>query len=435
MRYGWVFFVARRYFRVRRKERVLNPSVFSVIGITAGVMTLITVLSVMNGFQTGFIDDILEISSYHLRIPLEGISKAEAADALDEVLSHPDVRGALIFEDSQTLIRGSYENYEACNLRSVLADPGKYDPAITEQLEILEGSFILPNTESLVIGVEMARSLGAGVGDSVQVVGLGGEDFNLLNPRARDFVVEGVFRSGYYDFDRNLCFNRLGAAGFEGTLSENAVLGVKLDNRFADSRMIEDLTERLNLIDSGNIESWRSYNSSFFGALRMEKMVMMMLIGLIFIVVGVNIFHGLKRTVVERSDEIALLRSLGANPFAVRRIFIVDGILIGLFGGGLGLLLGLVVSKNINFVFSVVEMIGNWILGLFYGLSAPITGGFSQVEVFSTQYFYMQEVPSTITFIEVFFIVGFALITSAVAAYGASKKITEINPAEVLRNE
>ena len=167
----------------------------------------------------------------------------------------------------------------------------------------------------------------------------------------------------------------------------------------------------------------------------MEKMVMMMLIGLIFIVVGVNIFHGLKRTVVERSDEIALLRSLGANPFAIRRIFIVDGILIGISGGGLGLLLGLAVSKNINVVFSVIERIGNWVLGLFSGLTAPMARGFSQVEVFSTQYFYMQEVPSTIPFIEVFFIVGFALITSAVAAYGASKKITEINPAEVLRNE
>jgi lipoprotein-releasing system permease protein len=435
MKYGWVFFVARRYFRARRKERVLTPSIFSVLGITAGVMTLITVLSVMNGFQTGFIEDILEISSYHLRIPLENVGEEEASELLNEVLEHSDVRGALIFEDEQTLIRGGYDNYEACNLRGVIAHPMKYDPALGEQLEIQEGSFILPNVESLVIGGEMARSLGVGVGDSVQIVGIGGEDFNLLNPRARNFVVEGVFRSGYYEYDRNLCFSRLEVEGFDGTLSAKAVLGVKLENRFADRRMIEELTERLNWIGPGEVESWRSYNSSFFGALRMEKMVMMMLIGLIFIVVGVNIFHGLKRTVVERSDEIALLRSLGANSFAIRRIFIVDGILIGLFGGGLGLLLGLAVSKNINFVFSVVERVGNWVLGLFYGLTAPVTGGVSRVEVFSTQYFYMQEVPSTIPFIEVFFIVGFALITSAVAAYGASKKIAEINPAEVLRNE
>jgi lipoprotein-releasing system permease protein len=394
-------------------------------------MTLISVLGVMNGFQLGFIEDILSISSYHLRITLPG-GKLTTAE-LGRMRSVPGVKAVVPFLDIQTLITGRLSDFHAALVRGVPANVARLDPGLARHLNPIEGSLYLAGDHSIVIGFELARTLGVKVGDSVSIVSLSGNDVGGLSPENVPFTVTGIFKSGYYQFDETLCFVTIQAARLLGSNAEDLVYGVKLDNRFHDrtlSRRIADAFPSLKL----HVESWRTYNSAFFGALRMEKLVMSILLALIFLVVGANIYHFLQRAVYERREEIGILRSLGASPPSMQAVFIFDGFYIGVLGSTIGLILGLLISDHINEIFSFVELLINIVLTFVSALAMPFgkTGGFP---VFPSALFYLNRVPSRVLFHEALLIYLFGIITSGAAAFFASRKAAEIKPQEVLRYE
>jgi lipoprotein-releasing system permease protein len=212
--------------------------------------------------------------------------------------------------------------------------------------------------------------------------------------------------------------------------------GVKIADRFADERALAAIS-RLPEAAGWSIESWRRYNRSFFDALFMEKLMMMLLVGLIFVVVGFNVYHSLRRTVFEKMEEIALLKAVGVPPFEIQGIFVLEGLLIGLIGGAVGLLLGLLLSVNIDVVFAVVEAGVNGALAAGSAVLSPLVpmeggGGFS---IFSPMYFYLTSVPSRVLPREAFLVVFFALLACGGAAWAASRAVSRFRPAEVLRNE
>ncbi|MFW6293229.1 MAG: FtsX-like permease family protein [Spirochaetota bacterium] len=167
--------------------------------------------------------------------------------------------------------------------------------------------------------------------------------------------------------------------------------------------------------------------------------MMMLLIGLIFVVVAVNIYQSLRRSVAERTEEIGVLKAIGAPPLPLQFVFVLEGLWIGLAGGLLGLVLGLLVSMNINELFGLTEILvnalayaGQWIVGLVTGAGAGGAGGFS---IFSPAYFYLDEVPAVVVPVEVVAIVMFAILSSTIAAWVASRRVSSIAPAAVLRYE
>ena len=280
----------------------------------------------------------------------------------------------------------------------------------------------------MVIGSELSRSLGAQVGSVVQIVNLSGPQLNALRPQEVSFVVTGVFQSEFFEYDRSWAFISLEKAMEMAGNADDLVLGVKLEDRFADRRVAGRLDERF--VEAGiqaDVESWRSFNRSIFGALQLEKTLMMLLLGLIFIVVGVSIYQTLRRTVLERRDEIALLKALGASPSAVRAVFAFDGVLIGVAGATLGTLLGLMLAYNINEVFALVEIVAS--------AGAGALGMESQLSFFSADYFYISEVPSSVLVSETMLIFVFACVSSTAAAYLAGRRATAIRPSQVLRYE
>lgn len=431
MRIGWTLFIARRYFRSKRKNRGLAPSVLSVAGIAVGVMTLIAVLGVMNGFQLGFIEDILSISSYHLRVTLP--QKELTAGELTRMRSLPGVKAVVPFMDVQTLITGRLSEFHGAVVRGVPVNAARLDPGLASHLNPIEGSLYLGGVHSIVLGYELARTLGVKIGDSVSIVSLSGNSFGGMSPENLPFTVTGIFKSGYYQFDETLSFVNLDAARRLGSSTEDLVYGVKLDNRFQDRLMAGRIAAAFPSLDL-HIESWRAYNSAFFGALRMEKLVMSILLALIFLVVGVNIYHFLQRAVSERREEIGILRSLGASPPSMQAVFVFDGLYIGVLGSTVGLLFGLLVTDNINAIFSFVELLTNIVLTFVSTLAMPFAGS-SGFAVFSPAYFYLDQVPSRVLFHEVLLIFLFGIVTSAAAAFFASRKAAEIKPQEVLRYE
>jgi lipoprotein-releasing system permease protein len=187
------------------------------------------------------------------------------------------------------------------------------------------------------------------------------------------------------------------------------------------------------------LRSWRDYNRAFFGALRTEKLLMFILVGLIFIVVGLNIFQAQRRAVLERREEIGLLRALGGSGRAVRLIFVWDGFIIGFTGAALGMALGLLIAGNINAFFSVLEGGVNFFIMLLNMAAAVFDQGGSirgeDFAVFSPAVFYIKEIPSRIIPHEAVLIFLFGLLSALLAAWFASGKVSRTNPAEVLRYE
>jgi lipoprotein-releasing system permease protein len=307
------------------------------------------------------------------------------------------------------------------------------DPGFRARMTMVEGTFDLADPAAIILGVELARHLGAEVGDTVSVLALGGESFDSLSPVRRLYRVTGLFRSGYYEYDLGWAFVRLVWPVAGGASEPQIRYGIKIRNRFRDEAALRAVRAALG---SGpyRVGSWREFNRAFFAALRMEKLLMMILIGLIFVVVGFNIYHSLRRSVRERFEEIGVLKALGASQGAVESIFLTEGFLIGLLGGGLGLALGLLLAANINTVFRAVETVTNLVLELAARLVVPLAGG-ERFALFSPTYFYLSEVPSRVLFPEAFLVVAFALGSCVLAALFASSSVRQVLPAEVLRYE
>ena len=425
----WILHIAKRYFMTKRKEKGHTASILSVSGIAIGVMTLITVIAVMNGFQQGFITNINEIRSYHIRIEA---GKPITETIRQDILSIKGVNTVNQFADIQTIIKGFFVNQEGAMVRAVEEDIITNDKGLSERLTIIRGEFDLSDERSIVLGSDLAHTIGAGPGDTVNLLSLAGKGYEKLSPVNIEFTVTGIFKSGYYEINRNMAFISINSA-FLFVPESDYVYGVKLDNHYRDREALWRLKE----IDSLNniyIESWRNYNRSFFGALLMEKVMMMVLISLIFIVVAVNIFHSMKRSVVERVEEIALMKAVGATPLSIQLIFIIEGAMIGILGSLTGTISGYIISNNINGIFGLVEKLINFFTVFISGFMGG-AGAINDFSIYTGNSYYLLEVPVEIMILDVIFITGIALFSALAAAWYASCGVARVKPAEVLRYE
>jgi lipoprotein-releasing system permease protein len=442
--YGWIAFAATRYVTAKRRDAASPSSLLAVAGIGIGVMTLIVVLAVMNGFQLGFIESILEISSYHLRIDGPALAADPASDAagnpdakaLADLRSLAPVSAVLPFAEAQTIARGARRSQQACLARGVPRDAAVLDPGLAAKLEFQEGSFDLVAAGSILLGDELAGRLGVGLGDTVTLLSLSGSADGGLTPENAEFTVTGLFRSGFYEYDLSWAF--IGLDDARALTDGRVSYGVKLRDRWRDSQAIAAIRSA-GLFADREIVSWRAYNRAFFGALRMEKLLIFLLVGLIFVVVGLNVYQAQRRAVLERSDEIGLLRAVGASETAVRLVFACDGLIVGLAGAVLGLVPGLLIASRIGDFFAGLEALVNTVgAGLFAFLSFATGGRIALSGVFavySPAVFYIKEIPSRVIPGEIFAIVAFGIASATAAAWLASGRIARFKPAEVLRYE
>jgi lipoprotein-releasing system permease protein len=417
----------------------------AILGIATGVLALTVIIAVMNGFQLGFIESILEISSYHLRI--EQFPSGEEGGLLRERLEKlPALKATAPFREMQGIIRGGRTGQYGAAVRGLPPDALKRDPGMAEKLVFESGSFSLGERDSILLGAELARRLGAGLGDAITLVSVSGA---LFSPGEDDgpedaaaetsrFVVTGVFRSGFYEYDLGWAFINIDRAG-ELEESGGLSLGIKLKNRWQDHPGMEQVRKLLEAQGLGlEVKSWRDYNRAFFGALRTEKLCMFILVGLIFIVVGLNIFQAQRRSVLERREEIGLLRAVGATDRAVRLVFVWEGFIIGISGAGLGMLLGLLIACNIETFFTLLEGTVNFFIHILNSLTAPFLGREAAGEgfaIFSPTVFYIKGIPSRLIPHEVLLIFFFGFFSALLAAWFASGRVSRTRPAEVLRYE
>jgi lipoprotein-releasing system permease protein len=394
----------------------------------------------MNGFQLGFIESIIEISSYHLRA--EKFPPEKAALLEDRLRDIPGLVSMVPFREFQALIRGRRNTQHGVLIRCLPPDVLARDPAMAAKLEIEAGSFDLSGTGSILLGAELAHSLQLRLGDKVTLLSIPGifrlseEEAGPAEDSGRvvEFTVAGVFRSGFYEYDLGWGFISLEAG--KALAGEELSLGIKLRDRWQDRSALAAIGRSFAGGDFGDLvfSAWRDYNRAFFGALRTEKLFMFILVGLIFVVVGLNIFQAQRRTVLERREEIGLLRAVGGADKAVRLVFVCDGLIIGFIGAGAGLILGLLAASHIPLFFTLVEKAVNGLIGL----ANLLTGSFSgrgDFAVFSPAVFYIKEIPSRIIVHEVILVFMFGFLSALFAAWFASGQVSKMKPAEVLRDE
>lgn len=424
MKHGnaWIQYVALRFGAVDSRGRSALTSALSAAGIAFGVTALIVILSVMNGFQMGYIESILEVSSYHVRVTGD-------LNDIERVSNIPGVRTVIPFTETQVLVQGNHARQRGALLRTVPADLLERDTSFASFIEIVRGSFSLHTAGSVVLGAELARGLGVSVGDTIMVVAASGSSETELFPDNNILRVTGTVKTGYYEIDSTYAF--VSPESAEGFSDPSATIwGVKLNKLHDDARFATLLEKELPDVRT---DSWRNFNRSFFGALRVEKTMLLFLVILIFLVVMVNIYHAMRRAVYERREEICVLTALGSTPRAIQKIFIFNGFSVGFTGAFIGLLSGLFLSVHVNNVFHAAECIVN---GVNAFISALLQNDYGDsFSLFSPDFFYMQEIPVRIFMGEVLFVFVFGLLSATCAALIASKKITAMKPAEVLRYE
>ena len=419
---NWVLGTAFRYLFTKRKEKGHVAALLSILGITVGVMTLVVVLSVMNGFQHNYIDNINEVISYHLRLDREGAELSP--DELTAVGDLPGIKAVVPFTDFQTTIRGEFSEPAVALVRGLPPDARERDPDLAAHLEVDSGEFDISRKGTIVLGAELALNQGIFPGDRITLLSLAGKGLARLALQEQEFLVTGTVRSGYLEYDKSLGFVSLESA--RDIMGEDyLVYGVKTA-RISREKTFRQRIENALAGEDIRVTTWKEYNTAFFEALRMEKVMMFLVVSLVFLVVAVNIFHSLKRSVSERMEEIALLKSLGATPGEVQSIFILEGLFVSLAGVLCGLGLGIFLALNINEVFSVVELVVNSVMGLFRA---------SGISIYSSMNYYLVDVPVLIMGPDLLFIGSAAVLFSLGGAWLASAPVAEIKPAEVLNIE
>ncbi|GMO11582.1 MAG: ABC transporter permease [Treponemataceae bacterium] len=455
----WILFVARRFSRVDKKTRSNVTGSLSMLGICFGVVTLIVTLSVMNGFQRTYIDSIMEAGSSHLRITASADDGSSGADGIVEtVRALGGVKTVYPFYEAQTLLAGTEENADRQTpalIRALPADICSIDDGFAREIKIVQGEFNTKDAGSIIVGANLANKLGVSIGDEVNLLALSGSSAIDMISRNRIFTITGIFRSGYAEINSTYVFIALedgerifsgdstdsfsgdsDDAGIAGKTGKNAPLplyAVKLfDPNLAGSVKLE-LTAMLEKAKiEAKIESWQDFNRAFFGALRIEKNMLMLLVCIIFLVVAVNIYNGMCRMVFERRSEIAIFSALGAKKRDIQAIFVVRSFLTGFSGTVLGLILALLICTQMRNIFMFVSDVQYYVELFFTMLFNPQYAGFVRP---NPMFWVYASIPARIYFTETAFTCLFGVLASTLSAFFASLNILNLSVSEVLHDE
>ena len=424
----WIFFVSRRFAKVDRSGRSAVTGFLASLSICFGVMTLIVTVSVMNGFQMGFIDSIMEISSAHIRVTAPQDFNQQA---FEQQCFRPEL-GVVAMEpmyEAQSLLASSTGRQAASLIRAVSPDIIYTDAGFNREVKMISGEFDLSRPGYIVLGSQLARQLGLRVGSTVNMLALsGGSDVDLISDN-RVFVVSGIFSCGYAEINNSYSFISLDAGQQFFGKDATKLFALKLADSEKDMQVIYQLEKALPGLQT---ESWRSYNRSFFGALKVEKNLLMMLVFMIFVVVGVNIFNGMRRMVFERRAEIAVLSALGGRKRQVQLIFILRGLLTGLGGAIPGLLLGMLLCVQMDVIFALIAKLSYWIQYLFTMATNPAMAMFVRE---NTMYQVYASIPARMFPAEITFITIFGVFSALAASWVASRKVLAMTLSEVLHDE
>lgn len=346
--------IGLRYIRAKRRTHFISfITLSSMIGIALGVAALITVLSVMNGFERELRDRILSMVS-HVTVYGADQRLRDWESVAAELRDHARVEGVAPYIRSEAMLSAG-GRVNGTLLRGILPEEEGRVAAVGQQMTEGQLSDLVPGEFGIVLGHDLARSLGVAMGDRVTLVS---PQSNVtpagVMPRLKRFTVTGIFQVGMYEYDSAMSLVHLGDAQTLFRLGDD-VTGVRarLDELMMAPRVTQDLSRTLprGLF----ISDWTREHANLFRAIRIEKTAMFIILTLIVAVAAFNIVSTLVMVVTDKRADIAILRTLGTTPRAIMGIFMIQGTLVGLIGTALGTGLGLLLAFNVETVVAAIE--------------------------------------------------------------------------------
>jgi lipoprotein-releasing system permease protein len=409
---GWRYTRAGR--ATRRNGFISFISGVSMLGIALGVAALIIVLSVMNGFQKEVRDRMLGVLSHIEVFEPSGQAIPNLANTLATLERHPEVLGAAPFVGAQALIaRG--EDMKGALVRGI--DPA-LEPKVTDLVADLAGTVLprlVPGAFGVILGGELARSMGVAQGDTVTLIAPSGQVTPAgVVPRIRQMTVVGVFDSGHFEYDSALALLHMDDAARIFRVEGATGVRVKIKDLHAAREVAISMAAEL---DPGLlVRDWTRQNRTWFAAVQLEKRMMFIILTLIVAVAAFNLVSTLVMTVTDKHADIAILRTLGASPRSIMGIFMVQGAMVGIIGTGLGLLLGLGLAFNIDTLVPALERV--------------LGASFLPQDIYL-----ISRMPSDPQQSDIVPIALISLALSFVATLYPSWRASRVNPAEALRYE
>jgi len=347
-------FVGLRYLRAKRRTRFVSfITLISLIGIALGVAALIVILSVMNGFEGELRSRLLSMSAHGFVTGKNGVT-SDWRRLVEDVETEDGVAAAAPIVELEGMIQYGRD------LRAVIVhgvDPEYEEPLSGDVFNIIEGSLssLQPGSRSIILGRVLAYDIGARVGDGVVLLIPRPVGDGTMEPVLERFVMSGVFEAGLQDHDSILALvNAHDAAGILGLGDEVTAVRFRARDVMAAPAITGKLTQRIEGVTGSD---WTVENASYFRAIKLEKMMMSLILSLIIGVAAFNIVASLVMVVTDKTNDIAILRTLGMGPNGVVRIFFVQGAMIGWFGVLVGVLLGIVLAINVPVIVPVLEQL------------------------------------------------------------------------------
>ncbi len=409
------FRIGLRYTRAQRKDHFISfISLTSMLGIALGVTALITVLSVMNGFEKELRERILGMAAHASLLGLEeGLSnwRQLAASAME----HEQVEGAAPYIEGQGMMsRG--EHAIGVMVRGI--DPELEQTVSEVGRQMVEGSLqaLQQRRFGTVLGRELANRMGVGIGDKVTLmIPKGSVTPAGLVPRMKRFTVVGIFEAGMHEFDSGLALLSLRDSAKLFRMGEEVTgIRLKLTDLFLAPQVTREIANQAQR--SFRYTDWTRQHANFFRAIQMEKRVMFIILTLIIAVAAFNIVSTMVMVVTDKASDIAILRTLGSQPRDILTIFMVQGAVIGVVGTVLGVAGGIALALNVETLVPAIER-------------------FFETEFLSAEVYYISSVPSDLRWPDVSMIAMVSLGLSLLATIYPAWKGSRVQPAESLRYE
>jgi lipoprotein-releasing system permease protein len=409
--------VGLRYTRAGRRSGrnsfISFISMISMFGIALGVAALIIVLSVMNGFQKEVRDRMLSVLS-HIEVFDAAGSMPDWKNTALQAQKNSSVVASAPYVDGQAMIIRD-DVMRGVILRGVLPDQEPKVSEVATKIKVGRWEDLRPGEFNIILGTALASSLHVRVGDKVTLAAPEGQMTPAgMVPRLKAFNVVGIFDAGHYEFDSGMGFMQIEDAQKFFRLSAPSGLRLRIKDMLKAPQVALELSQTL----TGDllIRDWSQQNRNYFSAVKTEKTMMFIILALIVAVAAFNLVSTLVMTVTDKQADIAILRTLGASPGSIMKIFMIQGGLVGLIGTGLGVALGVLVALNIDVIVPAIEHL----LG---------------VNFLPKDLYFISALPSDLRWADVWQISSMAVVLAFAATIYPSWRAACVKPAEALRYE
>jgi len=406
---NWELYISRRYLAGKRKQVFsFVTTIIAIAGVSIGVAALIVTLAIMNGFHSEIRDKIVSLQAHIIILPLAQFSLQEVKSIEGKLYGLPGIVSLAPFTYASALIRGK-SVVQGVVVKGILPER---EVRVTN-INLVGGSRVTIERSlghnSVVIGEELAKALDVSIGEEVDIISPSGATFSAFSlfPDIKRFRVDGIFRSGMYEYDTSLVYMHLSTSQNLFNLGDKiSGLSIKVKNIYRVDVVKKEIQEKLT--GKYIVRTWMELNRSLFSALKLEKIIMSIVLMLIILVAAFNIFSTLMLTSMEKVKDIAILQSIGAKRRSILAIFLYEGLVIGIIGIVVGIIVGVALSLFIQN---------------------------SNIIKLPPEIYYITKVPTKIKLVDLILTSSAAFIITLLSSLYPARKSSMVDPSEALRYE